>query len=517
MTKIGFFCSSASEYRVVKETLKSFGNVTLLMNIECAKNAINDNIGSFDIELNSLCFDDVNVWEYYSIKNVFFHLRKENIFQLASDLCKLVYKYKDINFVAITNDLELWINFYEICGFHSNIYVAPVFDLDIGSSSLWITTNLHSVFISPEHFLADYSFTEVFQNLLVIAIERNVNLYVSKVSEDFKEIFATLYSLIKVVPKTDVYDLKVPFDMNSLELNSKYYDVLEMDKIKYFSYRLALEKALKDRESNDIVQVAIVGAGRGKIVDCAIQAGAKNIYVFENNHQRFQILKKRKENEWPGFVQIFEGDFKKIKLQRNVDIIISDLLGEFADNKLLPECLDGYDKIVNDNTIFIPQKLSSYVVPLMSQYIWSKAMHNKIVKKIYFTSLESTVFLSKPQLFMEYNYPGKNTNIQTKELDFEIKANGQFSGFGGWFTAILYDDVVLSTSPFEHTPNMNSLLQVYFQINFQNNVKSNDIMKAYFSRKTDGKTVWYEWAVTKPSIVPIQNPGGTNFSIDIYK
>ena len=64
---------------------------------------------------------------------------------------------------------------------------------------------------------------------------------------------------------------------------------------------------------------------------------------------------------------------------------------------------------------------------------------------------------------------------------------------------------------------MNSLLQVYFQINFQNNVKSNDIMKAYFSRKTDGKTVWYEWAVTKPSIVPIQNPGGTNFSIDIYK
>lgn len=70
---------------------------------------------------------------------------------------------------------------------------------------------------------------------------------------------------------------------------------------------------------------------------------------------------------WNNRVHILHCDMRnlaELKMQRkipNADIIISELLGSFADNELCPECLDGVSMIVDDNTVFIPKSYKSYL------------------------------------------------------------------------------------------------------------------------------------------------------------
>jgi protein arginine N-methyltransferase 5 len=52
-------------------------------------------------------------------------------------------------------------------------------------------------------------------------------------------------------------------------------------------------------------------------------------------------LQERKETEWHDAVEIVFGDMRTAELPVQADIIVSELLGSFADNELSPECLDG--------------------------------------------------------------------------------------------------------------------------------------------------------------------------------
>ncbi|KAH0789702.1 protein arginine N-methyltransferase 5-like [Histomonas meleagridis] len=292
--------------------------------------------------------------------------------------------------------------------------------------------------------------------------------------------------------------------------------MFESDKVKYFSYQLAIQKALEAKKSQkDSIQLAVVGAGRGPIVDCAIRAGAKHIFVIEKNPNAFKLLQLRKEKEWPSTVEIFLGDMRTIQLPREVDILVSELLGGFGDNELSPECIEGCERFLSSDSISIPQKYTSYIVPLMSQNLWCKSFHEGKLQQMLVTPLKTSILLSSPQPFLEFSHPGHNEKYKKKEFSFTIAATGELSGFGGWFETVLFDDVILSTSPYNGTQNLESWLPVYFPINRQINVTEGEVLKAIFARRTDNKKVWYEWAVMSPKILPMQNGGGSFFSFDI--
>lgn len=67
--------------------------------------------------------------------------------------------------------------------------------------------------------------------------------------------------------------------------------------------------------------------------------------VFEAQPQPHSLtmcrLQERKEIEWHDTVEIFFGDMRSIDVPEHADILVSELLGSFADNELSPECLDG--------------------------------------------------------------------------------------------------------------------------------------------------------------------------------
>jgi type II protein arginine methyltransferase len=55
------------------------------------------------------------------------------------------------------------------------------------------------------------------------------------------------------------------------------------------------------------------------------------------------------------------------------DILVSELLGSFGDNELSPECLDGAQAFLKEDTgISIPYEYTSYVAPISSSKLWNE-------------------------------------------------------------------------------------------------------------------------------------------------
>lgn len=52
-------------------------------------------------------------------------------------------------------------------------------------------------------------------------------------------------------------------------------------------------------------------------------------------------LQEKQALEWGDSVRILFGDMRTMDVPEPADIMVSELLGSFADNELSPECLDG--------------------------------------------------------------------------------------------------------------------------------------------------------------------------------
>lgn len=102
----------------------------------------------------------------------------------------------------------------------------------------------------------------------------------------------------------------------------------------------------------------MVGAGRGPLVTRALRAAEQarrpvRILAVEKNPNAYVHLIRQNEELWNGQVTIIKSDMRSWRPEFPIDILISELLGSFADNELSPECLDGVQRVLNRTPVFI--------------------------------------------------------------------------------------------------------------------------------------------------------------------
>ncbi|KAF3000289.1 methyltransferase protein [Curvularia kusanoi] len=186
--------------------------------------------------------------------------------------------------------------------------------------------------------------------------------------------------------------LQSPLQPLSDNLESITYEVFEKDPIKYAWYERATAQALKDWHSkkkstssdNGAVVVAVVGSGRGPLVTRALNASASSgvpvkVYAIEKNPNAYVLLQRRNVDTWGGRVTVVKTDMRAWKgptlpdgTTGKVDILISELLGSFADNELSPECLDGVQHVLNpQHGISIPSSYTAHFTPLATPRLWA--------------------------------------------------------------------------------------------------------------------------------------------------
>ncbi|KAF2723837.1 protein arginine N-methyltransferase HSL7 [Polychaeton citri CBS 116435] len=364
--------------------------------------------------------------------------------------------------------------------------------------------------------------------------------------------------------------LQSPLQPLTDNLESITYEVFEKDPIKYEWYERAVALALQDLKpviGNREAIIAVVGSGRGPLVARSLlaskQAGVPvKVWAVEKNLNAHVLLQRRamRDNLWRGNVTVVKTDMRAWNgpvvegAVRKVDIMVSELLGSFADNELSPECLDGVQHVLHpDHGINIPQSYTAHATPIATPKIYGDLFGRPgglaadkweipyvvMLQQLDFLSLDSNISNAEVQLpnvqeAWAFSHPIPNTilsqakaraggslerggaggavggdghnehNSRSCTMQFKCTRRGMCHGLAGYFESILYASrnsakrVELSTNPVtmaDKSKDMISWFPIFFPIKVPILVPDNADIEVKMWRQTDDRKVWYEWII----------------------
>jgi protein arginine N-methyltransferase 5 len=325
--------------------------------------------------------------------------------------------------------------------------------------------------------------------------------------------------------------LQAPLQPLTDNLESVTYEVFEKDPVKYDWYERAIAQALSDwseqrkptSSPSGAVVIAVAGSGRGPLVTRALRASEMTgvtveVWAVEKNPNAYVLLQRHNEEDWAGVVSVVKSDMRAWKgplrsttgpigqaittattapasPYGKVDILVSELLGSFADNELSPECLDGVQHVLAPQFgISIPSSYTAHLTPILAPRLHADISHRTITDTTatetpYVVMLHAIDYLAtsvpdhpRIQEAWEFVHPlpattltvaearrgggvsgggggsmsggdGANEhNTRSARLKFACKDRGVVNGLAGYFEAVLYDGgeagkVELSTRP----------------------------------------------------------------------
>ena len=398
--------------------------------------------------------------------------------------------------------------------------------------------------------------------------------------------------------------LQAPLQPLTDNLESITYEVFEQDPVKYDLYEEAIRKALEEWRDqakpasgkNRCVVVAVVGAGRGPLVTRALKASAESkvpieLWALEKNPNAFVLLQSHNAQTWDNEVNLVKSDMRSWKgpiaeagnaqshtSHYPIDIVVSELLGSFADNELSPECLDGILPLLNPtHGISIPQSYSAWLTPIAAPKLYSdisvRALNDPLATNTPYvvmlhsfdfistkshmsafgpdfvslppsereqrpsleyagvTAVEDAMHITKspvPTVRQAWSFqhgpliplpPDSNNshNVRHARLSFDLRNRAVCHGLAGYFEAVLYDGVELSTNPVnmdQKSPDMMSWFPIFFPLKTPVYAPDHSSLTISMFRATDNRKVWYEWMAEVWSNNPAV-AGGSGFRLGV--
>lgn len=325
--------------------------------------------------------------------------------------------------------------------------------------------------------------------------------------------------------------LQAPLQPLADNLESVTYEVFEKDPVKYDWYERAIAQALSDwirqpkptSSTSGAVVIAVAGSGRGPLVTRALRASqmtgvAVEVWAVEKNPNAYVLLQRHNELDWGGVVNVVKSDMRAwkgpiisssatigqavtsttitpVSTYGKVDILVSELLGSFADNELSPECLDGVQHVLAPQFgISIPSSYTAHLTPVLAPRLHADISHRAVTDATatetpYVVMLHAIDYLAtsvpdhpRIQQAWEFIHPlpastlaiaearrgggvsgggggsmsggdGANEhNTRHSRTKFICRDRGVVNGLAGYFEAVLYDGgeqgkVELSTRP----------------------------------------------------------------------
>ncbi|CRK20900.1 hypothetical protein BN1723_017889, partial [Verticillium longisporum] len=260
--------------------------------------------------------------------------------------------------------------------------------------------------------------------------------------------------------------MQSPLQPLSDNLESATYEIFEGDPVKYNQYEEAIAEALAEWKDlgraysspKGAVVIAVAGSGRGPLVTRALKAAnetgvAVEVWAVEKNPNAYVYLLRQNELVWGGRVTVVKTDMRAWKgplvsgtpdnnpVYGKVDILVSELLGSFADNELSPECLDGVQHVLAPHGISIPESYTAHMTPVAHPRIHSdlltrlptdpNAFETPWVVRLFamdFAAAEKVPGHPRFQQAWEFEHPLPEATMQLMEAR---RAGGVMGGGGG--------------------------------------------------------------------------------------
>lgn len=310
---------------------------------------------------------------------------------------------------------------------------------------------------------------------------------------------------VKNKPFVD-YELEqpwLPFSELLMEWEKGFHELMLNDHLRMVAYERAIKNVVKP---GDVV--LDLGAGTGILSQWALEAGAKTVYGIEMDQDILNLAIRRinKCGYWERFIPINLLSYK-VKLPEKVDVIISEIIGNLADNEdFQPIIQDALHRFLKPGGRVIPQSVSSYVVPVTSikshqcirekniatlnpsKYSLDGLLNNKHTENpfnmYYDTVLPHSSHLSKPKMLKCYMGKWAQSSVYDLDVNFLIERPGVFTGFKGYFIAQLDQKVSLDISgdDIRARTASDSWKHAFLPIQNPITVQTGDILHLNFSR-----------------------------------
>jgi len=206
----------------------------------------------------------------------------------------------------------------------------------------------------------------------------------------------------------------------------------------------AFEDAIKEVVTPDSVVVDL-GTGTGILAKWALEAGAARVYGIEVNDSILDIARSNLKEFGNRFIPML-GNSLDIKLPEKVDIIISETIGNFADNENCVVYLkDAKERFLKVGGVMIPSALIQKCVPVHVPQVQLEI--SKMEPLGYFeTVIPVSDYVADPVVVNTFEFNQDESVEYQKELSFHIRGSAsEITGLKGWFVAKLSDGVTLDT------------------------------------------------------------------------
>jgi type II protein arginine methyltransferase len=446
---------------------------------------------------------------------------------------------------------EIWNVIRTMCGEHPNLGVALELTADLPSRAVldrWVAEPIRVVLLSTSAYVTNRVGYPVLsrrhQDFIKVMFKMRPFFALTgrahkvKGGDGYRPFVQYLAHLFGKMPgaseaetfEAPYYDyLQAPLQPLSDNLESQTYETFERDPVKYTSYEEAVRQCLVERSqaSEGPIVVMVLGAGRGPLVKCVLRASKaamKQVTVFavEKNPNAVVTLRNmKKELEWEN-VTIIASDMRRLEGVVQADIIVSELLGSFGDNELSPECLDGANKLLKEGGVSIPSTYTSFLAPLAST-----KLHNEVkaygttiaqMETPYVVRIHRGRELAPSKACFMFAHPNRDDvidNSRYSKMQFDVSETNVLHGFAGYFETTLYGDVKLSIRPETFSDGMFSWFPLYFPISAPIYAVAGKSITVHMWRRCSETKVWYEWAVSDPTVTAIHNPNGRSYSCSL--
>jgi protein arginine N-methyltransferase 5 len=286
------------------------------------------------------------------------------------------------------------------------------------------------------------------------------------------------------------------------------------------------------------------------------------IAVEKNPNAVITLRELKRTHAWENRVTIHAADMRSWSPDGAAlcDILVSELLGSFADNELSPECLDGVLHVLKPGPsptpgLCIPQAYTSFMAPVSAYKAWGNARAYREAKYLetpYVVRLSRACTLDTPQPVFTFTHAAPGDTRSTEQLlaglpcghikpasaegvpdnrrycglRFTSAVSALVHGLAGYFDCSLTDTpsdaqgqrVVLSTLPSNHTPSMSSWFPIFFPLREPLTVEGGGVIQVHMWRcvSMSKRCVWYEWQVTIGTVTThIHNARGSAYTIKL--
>jgi protein arginine N-methyltransferase 1 len=296
--------------------------------------------------------------------------------------------------------------------------------------------------------------------------------------------------------------LWTPLSESLLDWDEAFHDLMLNDRLRMKAYRKAIFEAVRPGDL-----VLDLGTGTGILSQWALEAGAARVIGIELSAPIMDMAVERMRHA--GFAKQFQPINKysyEVELPEQVDVLISEIIGNMADNEdFQPILEDAIRRFLKPGGTVLPLSTDSYLVPvaarrahadlrdgvvasLSSRYEMAAFSRQRGMKSpfdIYYDCiLPDNLYLSAPQQVCSYRGAWEQAATYTRHLSFSIDAEELLTGFKVYFVAALTPDTLLDISKgtIEDGATSDSWKHAYLPIEHPIQVNPGDCLEIAFSR-----------------------------------